>query len=104
MFGGHAPPFGWYCSASKSRSSAPRSIGRAAPLPRRTDAALRGPVNCPGRLGSQGLGVLEVGDLVQGLPAVLGVLVERIVLAGGGLDAALSLGRVARLKRALRRQ
>src|SRR5919206_233302 len=25
MFGGHAPPFGWYCSASKSRTSAPRS-------------------------------------------------------------------------------
>src|ERR671931_653242 len=25
MFGGHAPPFGWYCSASKSRSSEPRS-------------------------------------------------------------------------------
>ena len=25
MFGGHAPPFGWYCSASRSRASAPRS-------------------------------------------------------------------------------
>ena len=23
MFGGHAPPFGWYCSASRSRDSAP---------------------------------------------------------------------------------
>ena len=25
MLGGHAPPFGWYCSASRSRASAPSS-------------------------------------------------------------------------------
>src|SRR5436305_67309 len=25
LFGGHAPPFGWYCSASRSRASAPSS-------------------------------------------------------------------------------
>src|SRR6266511_6130586 len=25
MFAGHAPPFGWYCSASRSRASAPSS-------------------------------------------------------------------------------
>ena len=27
MFGGHAPPFGWYCSASRSRASAPSRDG-----------------------------------------------------------------------------
>jgi hypothetical protein len=43
-----------------------------------------------------------VGGFVRAPPDVLGVELERVVLAERGLDAALSLGRVTRLERALR--
>ena len=33
MFAGHAPPFGWYCSASRSRASAPSPIASCVTSP-----------------------------------------------------------------------
>src|SRR5436190_1317941 len=112
MFGGHAPPFGWYCSASKSRSFAPSSTAIcvttagapvAAGLARELDAELLEPVDGGGRLGREDLDEAAVGGLVGRLQDVLGVLLGRVVLAEGGLDAALCLGRVARLERPLGR-
>ena len=206
MFCGHAPPFGWYCSASRSRASAPSSsaicvtspvapgwfvdssprssasrkqrppaarttvagvdlvlaaarapavlarleraragtsgtpsrmpslervaqrlrdrvagavadleqpLARraaaareavAAVLARELDAELLEPVDRGRRLRREHLDEPAVGRLVGRVPDVLGVLLGRVVLAERGLDAALRLGRVARLERSLRRQ
>jgi hypothetical protein len=75
----------------------------AAVLARELDAELLEPADRGGRLGGEDLDEVPVGGLVGGVPDVLGVLLGRIVLAERGLDAALRLGRVARLQRALRR-
>src|SRR5205085_9406467 len=70
-------------------------------LPRELDAVLLEPVDRVRSLARQHLDQALVRSLVRALPDVLGVLLGRVVVAEGGLDAALGLCRVARLKRAL---
>jgi len=73
----------------------------AAVLAGELHAELLEPVDRGRRLGGEDLDELPVGGLVRGLPDVIGVLLRGVVLAEGRLDAALRLGRVAGLQRAL---
>src|SRR5712691_6945984 len=75
----------------------------AAVLARELDAELLEPADRGGRLRGQDLDEAAIGRLVRALPDVLGVLLGRVVLAHRRLDAALGLGGVAGLERALRR-
>src|SRR5205823_7274505 len=70
---------------------------------RELDPELLEPVDGRRRLRSEDLDELHVRGLVRALPDVLRVLLGRVVLAKGGLDAALRLRGVAGLERALRR-
>ena len=89
------------------------------PLPRRAAAAgeavtavlageldteLLEPVDRGRRFARQDLDQTPIGRLVRGLPDVLSVLLGRVVVPEGRLDAALCLGGVAGLERALGRQ
>jgi hypothetical protein len=65
------------------------------------DALLFEPVDRRGRLRGEHADEVEVGRLVRAPPHVLGVDLRGVVLAEGGLDAALGLRRVARLNGAL---
>src|SRR6476620_9333607 len=87
-----------------ARRAAAAGKALAAVLPRELDAELLEPVDR--RLGLAGADVhpRPVGRLVRGLPDVLSVLLGRVVVPERRLDAALRLGRVAGLQRALRRQ
>ena len=76
----------------------------AAVLPRELDAELLEPVDRTLRVAGQDLDQAHVGALVRALEDVSGVLLGRVVVAERRLDAALRLGRVAGLDRALRRQ
>src|SRR5438034_8352376 len=76
----------------------------AAVLARELDAELFEPVDRERRLAREDLDQVAVGRLVGGLPDVLRMLLGRVVVPECGLDAALRLGRVAGLKRALRCQ
>jgi hypothetical protein len=83
------------------RSAAATCEPVAPVLAREFDPELLEPVDRVGCLGGQHLDEAHVGRLVTRAPDVLGVLLGRVVHAEGGLDAALCLGRVARLQRAL---
>src|SRR5207248_6838087 len=72
-------------------------------LARELDAELLEPMDGRRRLRSEDLDELHVRGLVRALPDVLRVLLGGVVLAEGGLDAALGLRRIAGLERALRR-
>ena len=68
------------------------------------DAELLEPVDRRRRLGREDLDEPAVGGLVARRPHVLSVLLRRVVLPEGGLDAALRLRGVAGLERPLRRE
>ena len=87
-----------------ARCAAAAGEAIAAVLPRELDAELLEPVDRRGRLGGEDLDERAVGRLVRAAPDVLGVQLGRVVLADGGLDAALRLRRVAGLDAALRRE
>ena len=73
----------------------------AAVLARELDAVLLEPVDRARGLARQHLDESAVSRLVRALPDVLAVLLGRVVVAEGRLDAALRLGRVAGLERSL---
>ena len=77
--------------------------GVAAVLAREPDTELLEPVDRAGRLRREDFDESHVCGLVRGAPDILAVLLRRVVLTERGLDAALRLGRVARLERALGR-
>jgi hypothetical protein len=87
-----------------ARRAAAAGEAVAAVLRRELDAELLEPVDRRRRLRGQDLDELHVRRLVRALPDVLRVLLGRVVLADGRLDAALGLRGVARLDRALRRE
>src|SRR5205085_11089584 len=72
-------------------------------LSREFDAELLEPLDRGLRVAGEHLDEPHVGRLVARRPHVLRVLLGRVVLAERGLDAALRLGRVARLQRTFRR-
>ena len=74
----------------------------AAVLARELDAELLEPVDGVGRLAGQNLDEPAIGAFVRALPDILGMLLRRIVLAEGSLDATLRLRGIARLNRILR--
>ena len=76
----------------------------AAVLARELDAELLEPVDRGVGLARQHLDETQVGGLVRGAPDVVGVLLGRVVVAEGSLDAALGLRGVVRLQRAFRRE
>src|SRR4051794_2543519 len=73
----------------------------AAVLARELDAELFEPVDRARSFRREHLDEAPVGGLVGALPDVLGVLLRRVVVAEGSLNAALGLRRVAGLQRAL---
>src|SRR5439155_20338468 len=73
-------------------------------LTRELDAELLEPVDRRRRLRGEDRGELHVRGLVRAGPDVGRMLLGRVVLAEGRLDAALRLRRVARLQRGLRSQ
>src|SRR5262249_49081620 len=73
-------------------------------LVRELDAELLEPGDRVARLAREHLHETAVGSLVGAAPDVLRMLLGRVVVAEGGLDPTLRLGRVARLQRALRDQ
>src|SRR5579859_1755228 len=87
-----------------ARRAAAAGEAVAAVLPRELDAELLEPVDRRRRLRREDLDELHVRRLVRARPDVLRVLLGGVVLAEGGLDAALRLRGVAGLDRALRRE
>src|SRR5262245_44898610 len=67
----------------------------AAVLAGELDSELLEPVDGVLRLGREDLDETHVRRLVAGSPDILGVLLRRVVLAEGRLNAALGLGRIA---------
>ena len=79
-------------------------MGARRSFARELDAELLEPVDRGRRFPREDLDQAPVGRLVGGLPDVLSVLLGRVVVPERGLDAALRLGGVAGLERALGRQ
>src|SRR2546428_407513 len=86
-----------------ARRAAAAGEAVAAGLARELDAELFEPVDRRRSLGREDLDELAVGGFVGGLPDVLRVLLGRVVVGEGRLDAPLRLRRVAGLERTLRR-